>query len=276
MRKLCNRASSVVVTLGLALSIVTAPVDIAAFASEIKVDVLRVPNSTEILVRGTGTIDAPFKSVVAALCDWANFNEVNDAYDETYLLSSRRFNALVAKPFQDVDDAEDAASGLGESRTPNCPGEDYVLSIEDLPWPLSNQWAVNIFRGEFGADGRFGVYYESKRGSAIKSTGSYVIWPGSENKTKVESMGNYDLDLSVPEFILDLAASTTVPGIFEALEEKARRMKVGANTAQTRPFEQDKTGVAREVNVHTIRRSNLGIPDQATAEVTRAVAPKDH
>lgn len=93
----------------------------------------------------------------------------------------------------------------------------------DMPFPFDNLWSVVDAMHETGADGSFVRRWTLLEGTYKRNSGSWSLYPfdGGE-KTLLVYQLDANPDISLPDWLIASAQSSTLPDLFAAVRKRVR------------------------------------------------------
>lgn len=184
-----------------------------------QIDVAKVPKSTMVSGLAKAPLDVKFESLLGALCDYDAGGDmsVDDPVVFQVAVEASLADRLVADKPKDKDAVE--AIGRAAERTVSaCPGgENFVLAILDLPWPLSDAWQISRFRTSV-SDVEARIYFDFLGGTAKQSSGYWNIRKLDDATTELTNKFDFDVGFRIPEFLIKWGVNSALPKFFKDIE----------------------------------------------------------
>jgi hypothetical protein len=184
-----------------------------------QIDVAKVPKSTMVSGVAKAPLDVPFESLLGTLCEYDVGGDMSadDPVIYQVAVEASLADRLVADKPKDKDDVE--TMGRDAKRTAiACPGgENFVLAILDLPWPLSDAWQVSRFRTSV-SDTEARIYFDFLGGTAKQSSGYWNIRKLDDATTELTNKFDFDVGFRIPEFLIKWGVNSALPKFFKDIE----------------------------------------------------------
>lgn len=223
----------------LVLAIAAAPQ--AATAAQINAVSVQRQTDHRSAVEGRveGVLQAPYGAVVAVLCDFDTYPKFSETTKRQAMVAAAAVAELKAKLAADPDsvaDNEDVAGYVREGvLKPNCPqGENYVMALQEFPWPVGDAWMVSRYTASETSAG-FRMLYETLTGTGL-ADGAWEVRPHSGGTTWVKNNYRFDPGIKLPEFLIRMGSERQLPDLLHLLEREAQaRAAADPTLAQRQP-----------------------------------------
>lgn len=218
----------------LALTLIATP---ALGMGEMRVHVEKIPKTTMVKGTAAAPLEVQYDLLLGALCDYDVGGDFSE--DDPVELQATVRSDLVDRLLADEEIEREAVVDLAKSATREtsaCPtGENFVLAILDLPWPLSDAWQVSRFRTS-ATDAEARIYFDFLGGSAKQSSGYWNLRKLDDGRTELTNFFEFDVGFRIPEFLIKWGVNSALPDFFEDIESFARAWRPRpAPTAATTP-----------------------------------------
>ncbi len=192
--------------------------------NEMTIDIERIPRTTMVTGWAEGTLTAEFSQVVQTMCDFDAGAEILGGDPVMFQRTidpelTRRIGAAVP---DDLEVVRQMAGSDGVASV--CPkGENHVLAILDLPWPISNKWQISRFRPQLEGN-QLRLHYEFLVGTADESSGIFTMTRLPSGDTRLRNEFKFDVGFRIPEFLIRWGVKSTLPDYFAAIEAHAAKL----------------------------------------------------
>jgi len=199
------------------------------------VDVHKIPKTTMVHGTARADLDSSFKALLGTLCDYDIGASISD--DDPVDFQVTVSGGLVTRLEEELPDDLDKVAAMGRTSSDviHCPGgENYVLAVLDLPWPISNAWQISRFRTSISAPTRATaavstmpvsaaarIYYDFLAGTAKQSSGYWNIRELANGRAELTNHFEFDVGFRLPEFLIRWGVRSALPDFFEAIEAYA-------------------------------------------------------
>lgn len=192
---------------------------------ELIVDITRKPGCDTRVGKVTGVIDAPRERVWKVISDYNEHKKFMPNLLECFVLRPEALELLEGVLPEDLSSLE---GQLREYKCDDLPGSIvYTYGMGDFPWPMPNKrYVLRIERDAY----RFTARANMLVGEMKVNESSWELEPYGPNDSKTLAVYTVCLDpgMAIPGFAVNMAASSTLPGVIEAVRRRASDAKYGS------------------------------------------------
>lgn len=193
---------------------------------EIKIDVKKVEKTTMVKGLATALLDVPYATLLRVLCDYDKGGawSKDDPVELQATISPEQADALLANKPKNRDDVVALAKRTRGTMPTACPGgENHVLALLNLPWPLSDTWLISYFRTS-ASDNEATVKFDFLGGTAKYSSGYWHLRRLADGRTELTNHFEFDVGFRIPEFLIKWGVNSALPDFFQDLEKYAKSL----------------------------------------------------
>lgn len=191
---------------------------------EIKIDVKKVEKTTMVKGSAVAAMDVSFPTLLQVLCDYdagGAWSE-DDPVELQVAVGQAQSQALLANKPEERDDVVALAKGAMGKTPTACPGgENHVLALLNLPWPLSDTWLISHFRTSV-TDSEARISFNFLGGTAKQSSGYWNLRRLADGRTELANHFEFDVGFRIPEFLIKWGVNNALPDFFKDIETYAQ------------------------------------------------------
>lgn len=197
----------------------------ALLRGEVIVDIKKRPGCETRVGRVTGVIDAPRERVWKVISDYNEHKKYMPNLLECFAIRPEALELLEGALPKELSSLE---GQLREYKCDELPGSIvYTYGMGDFPWPMPNKrYVLRIERDPY----RFTTRANMVLGEMKVNTSSWELEPYGSDDSKTLAIYTVCLDpgVAIPGFAVNMAANSTLPGVIEAVRQRAKNAKYGS------------------------------------------------